>query len=150
MGPVIWLIIAAVCALGELALMDFSLIMLGGAALVTAGAAAVGIPLWAEVAVFCVASAVSVLGVRPMLRRRLLASDSFPASGQSFSPRELEGKKAQVVEAITSSDASTGLVSVDGDLWSARAAHPGETYAEGDFVSILSIEGTTAVVWKET
>ena len=40
------------------------------------------------------------------------------------------------------------MVRLDGELWSARVAHPGESFLEGDEVEVLKIDGTTAVVWK--
>ncbi|RAV32095.1 NfeD family protein [Corynebacterium heidelbergense] len=145
MGPVVWLIAAAVLALAEFAVMDFSLLMLAAAALVTAGVAVAGIPLWAEVLVFAVSSAISVLLVRPVLRRRLLTA----TLDNQFTARELEGRPAVVVSPVDSSDANLGQVRVAGELWSARAAHPGDHFAEGDSVQVLEIDGTTAVVWKE-
>ncbi len=39
-------------------------------------------------------------------------------------------------------------ITVDGELWSARSVETGVTYAPGDRVVVVSIEGTTAVVWK--
>ena len=40
------------------------------------------------------------------------------------------------------------MVRVAGELWSARSANPGDTYSAGESVQVLSIDGTTAVVWK--
>jgi membrane protein implicated in regulation of membrane protease activity len=143
MVPVIWLIAAAVLAIGELLIMDFTLLMLGVAALVTAGVAVTGIPVWATVCVFGVASLGTILLVRPVLRRRFVDSSEITA----FTPRELEGLPAVVLAQVTSGD-TTGQVRVNGEIWSARAAHPGDTFAEGDRVQVVSIDGTTAVVWK--
>ncbi|MEY8565465.1 NfeD family protein [Corynebacterium sp.] len=143
MGPVIWFIAAAVLAVGEFLVMDFTLLMLAVAALTTAGVSLSGIPAWAEVGVFGVSSAASLLLLRPVLRRRYLAQGEV----REFTPRELEGQPAEVLSAVTADD-SSGQVRIAGDIWSARAAHPGTSFAEGDRVQVVSIDGTTAVVWK--
>ncbi len=144
MGPIIWLIAAGVLALAEFAVMDFSLLMLAVAALITAGVAIADIPVWAEVAVFAVSAAITILGVRPILRKRLLTTQQQT----QFTPKQLEGQKATVVEPVTDADHAGGMVRIAGELWSARAANPGDTFAEGETVSVLQIDGTTAVVWK--
>jgi membrane protein implicated in regulation of membrane protease activity len=54
---------------------------------------------------------------------------------------------AVVLVPVTSTD-TTGQVRVNGEIWSARAAHPGDMFSEGDRVQVVSIDGTTAVVWK--
>lgn len=144
MGPIIWLIGAGVLALAEFATMDFSLLMLATAALVTAGVATVGIPVWAEVGVFALSSLLTLLLIRPFLRKRMLRTQQT----NRFDHRSLEGKKATVVEALPTSTGRGGMVRLDGELWSARVAHPGESFLEGDEVEVLKIDGTTAVVWK--
>ena len=144
MGSIIWLIAAGVLALAELAVMDFSLLMLALAALVAAGVAVAEIPLWAEVLVFACSAIASIFLLRPVLRKRLRNT----TSSRSFSPKELEGRHAEVVSLVGSSITNGGMVNIDGDLWSARAAHPGETFNQGDTVQVLEIDGTTAVVWK--
>lgn len=144
MGPLIWLCAAALLAVAELAVMDFSLLMIALAALATAGVAVADVPLWAEVAVFAVSALASLAILRPILRKRLQRT----TSDRSFSPKELEGRKAEVVSPVGQSVTTGGMVNIDGELWSARAAHPGEAFAKGDDVQVLEIDGTTAVVWK--
>lgn len=143
MGAIIWLIAAAVLAVGEFLIMDFTLLMLAVAALVTAGVAVADVPVWAEVGVFAVSSAATLLLLRPFLRRRYLVQGEV----REFTPKELEGESAVALTTVTSED-SSGQVDIAGDIWSARAAHPGTTFAEGDRVQVVSIDGTTAVVWK--
>lgn len=143
MGAIIWLIGAAVLAVGEFLVMDFTLLMLAAAALVTAGVAIADIPVWAEVAVFGVSSIATLLLIRPVLRRRFIAQGEV----REFTAKELEGRQADVLTQVTSEN-SVGQVSIDGDIWSARAAHPGTSFDKGDRVQVVSIDGTTAVVWK--
>lgn len=143
MGPLIWLIAAVVLAIAELAVMDLSLLMLAGAALVTSGVALAGVPVGVEVAVFAVAALLLFTLVRPVARRHLAVA----AEDRRFTSRELEGRPAEVVAPVTG-DGHDGRITVDGELWSARSVETGVTYAPGDRVVVVSIEGTTAVVWK--
>ncbi|MDK8869075.1 NfeD family protein [Corynebacterium macclintockiae] len=144
MGPIIWLIAAGLLFLGELLVADMSLLMLGTAAAITAGVAVVDIPVWAEILVFGVASVALILAIRPMLRRRLLKN----SQEHKFDDSELAGKRAKVIEPVSDQAQSGGMVRVAGELWSARSANPGDTYSAGESVQVLSIDGTTAVVWK--
>lgn len=144
MGPIIWLIGAGVLALAEFATMDFSLLMLATAALVTAGVAKAEVPVWVEVGVFALTSLLTLLLVRPILKKRMMRT---PMTNR-FDQRSLEGKKATVVEALSDHANGNGMVRLDGELWSAKPAHPGESFAEGEVVDVLKIDGTTAVVWK--
>lgn len=144
MGPIIWLIAAGLLFLGELLVADMSLLMLGTAAAITAGVAVVDIPVWAEILVFGVASVALILAIRPMLRRRLLKN----SQEHKFDDSELAGKRAEVIEPVSDQAQSGGMVRVSGELWSARSANPGDTYSAGESVQVLSIDGTTAVVWK--
>lgn len=144
MGPIVWFIAAGVLAIAELAAMDFSLLMLALAALATAGVAVADVPLWAEAATFAVAGVLSLFLLRPVLRKRLKRGESH----HTFSPKELEGSPATVVDAITSGGHAQGMVRINGELWSARALNPMETFQSGDTVQVAHIDGTTAVVWK--
>ncbi|MGJ4069893.1 NfeD family protein [Corynebacterium macclintockiae] len=144
MGPIIWLIAAGLLFLGELLVADMSLLMLGTAAAITAGVAVVDIPVWAEILVFGVASVALILAIRPMLRRRLLKN----SQEHKFDDSELAGKRAEVIEPVSDQAQNGGMVRVAGELWSARSANPGDTYSAGESVQVLSIDGTTAVVWK--
>lgn len=143
MGPIVWLVVAVVFALVELLTLDFSLIMLALSALVVAGVAVADVPLWAEIAVFAVSSIVTLLTIRPYLKKRFHPE----ATDHRFSHKALEGQTAKVVKPISADAGSTGMVSIGGNFWTAQAAHAGQAYAEGDTVEVLEIKGNTAVVW---
>lgn len=140
MGALIWFIIALVLASAELLVGELTLLMLGVAALVVSATALAGIPLWAELAVFGVASIATVVGLKPMIKRRMNTSLVLDTS-----PSALVGQKAEVIEAV---GATSGQVRLDGSIWSARALTPTDTFAPGEVVHVVEIEGTTAVVWK--
>lgn len=141
MEALIWFIAALIFAALELIGGEFSLLLLGGAALATAGVSLTGIPLWAQVLTFAVMSVALLVFVRPILHRHLHKDPVLDTSTKA-----LVGKQAQVVEAV---DAQRGLVRIDGDFWSARSMLPTETYSEDESVYVAKIDGSTAIVWKE-
>ena len=141
MGTVIWLIGTLVLAGLELAAGEFTFLMLAGGALATAGASLLGIPLWAEIVIFGLASGALILFLRPWLHRRYLKPSALDTS-----PKALVGTKAQVLEEI---GPTGGQVRLDGSIWSARAIDPSITIPAGEHVTVADIDGPTAVVWKE-
>uniref|UniRef100_UPI0001754812 Membrane protein implicated in regulation of membrane protease activity n=1 Tax=Corynebacterium glutamicum (strain ATCC 13032 / DSM 20300 / JCM 1318 / BCRC 11384 / CCUG 27702 / LMG 3730 / NBRC 12168 / NCIMB 10025 / NRRL B-2784 / 534) TaxID=196627 RepID=UPI0001754812 len=78
---------------------------------------------------------------RPAIRKRLLKPKVLDSS-----PRALVGHRAEVLEDV---GATSGQVRLDGSIWSARSMDPTHTFAEGEIVSVIDIQGTTAIVWKE-
>lgn len=141
MGAIVWFIAALVLAGLELAVGEFTLLMLAGAALAAAGVSLAGAPLWGSVVAFTVAAFALLVFLKPVLRRRLEAPKTLDTS-----PQALVGATAVVIEPI---EAHGGQVRLDGSIWSARSLDPTHTFAEGERVSVISIDGATAVVWKE-
>lgn len=141
-GAIIWFIGALVLAGLELAVGEFTLLMLAGAALTTAGVSLLGVPVWVEFATFGVSAVALLLLVRPALKRRLHKPATLDTS-----TRALVGKHALVLEEI---NAHGGQIRLDGSIWSARSIDPSHTFAEGEQVSVVNIDGATAVVWKQS
>lgn len=141
MGAIVWFIAALVLAGLELAVGEFTLLMLAGAALAAAGVSLAGAPLWASVVAFAIAAFGLLVFLRPFLRRRMAGPKALDTS-----PQALIGSTAVVLEAI---EGHGGQVRLDGSIWSARSLDPSHTFAEGERVSVISIDGATAVVWKE-
>ena len=92
----IWLITAPVLAVAEIFTLTAALGLLGGAALVTAGFAALGPPLPLQFLVFTVVAVGSVLFVRPVVLRRV----SRPQA-ERFGVDALVGGSADVVSEVT-------------------------------------------------
>ena len=139
---VIWLIFALVLAGAEALTGDMSLLMLSGGALAAAGTTwLVGWPIWAEAAVFVVVSVLLLVLVRPALRRRLT-----PAKGLPIGIKALEGKSALVLDRVARDE---GQVKLDGQVWSARPLNEGDVYEPGERVTVMQINGATAVVFKD-
>lgn len=138
---IVWVIAGLIFAACELLGGEFSLLLLGGAALTTAGVAVVGVPIWAQVLCFALSSVLLLVFVRPMLHRHLNKKPKLDTSIKA-----LEGKSAEVLEPVS---ATSGLVRIDGEIWSARSMLPTETYSEHERVHVARIDGPTAVVWKD-
>lgn len=142
MGAIVWLIVALCLAVLELFAGELTFLMLAGGALSAAGVSAAFGPstLW-SVVVFTLVS-VALLGLlRPVVRRRLLQTPALDTSQSAAI-----GQHAQVIEDVS---ATGGLVRFDGSIWSARTMHGQDQYEPGEQVTVVAIDGATAVVWKE-
>ena len=140
-AALIWLIAGVALAAGEALTGDFALLMLGGAALVTGGVSAVtDFPVWIDAVIFAAAAAVLLLGVRPILRRRYSLPPAVPTGIDA-----LPGKRALVLEQVGE---HSGRVKIDGDVWTARPLDGTEVYEPGTTVTVMLIDGATAVVWR--
>ena len=142
-AALIWLIVAFGLAGAEALTGDMFLLMLSGGALAAAGSSwLLDLPIWADGAVFLVVSVLLVILVRPPLRRRLT-----PAKGLPTGVKALEGKSALVLDRVARDE---GQVKVDGQVWTARPMNEGDVFEPGDRVTVMHIDGATAVVWKNT
>lgn len=139
--PIVWLAAGILLVAAELMTGDMFLLMLGASALVTAGVGwATDLPMWGEGVIFVLAAIVLLAGVRPSLRRRLNSGPVLHTNAMA-----LEGKSAIVIEPV---DDVHGLVRLDGDVWSARTLDMSSRFEAGESVTVIRIEGATAVVEK--
>jgi membrane protein implicated in regulation of membrane protease activity len=141
MPALIWLIAALALAGAEALTGDLFLLMLSGGALAAAGSAAVfDWPIWTDGAVFLVVSVLLLVLVRPALRRRFAAGTGLPEPMKA-----LEGKSALVIDRVARHE---GQVKLDGEIWTARPLDDADVYEPGDHVTVMRIDGATAVVFK--
>lgn len=134
-----WLILAVVLAVAEIFTLTAALAVLGGAALITAGSAAIGLPLPAQFLVFTAASAAGVLLLRPVALRHMLRPQVQP-----FGVDALVGRAAYVIDEVTG---LSGRVRIGGEEWTARAYDETVVIPAGTTVDVLQISGTTAIVY---
>ncbi len=140
-AAIIWLIAGVLLAAAEALTGDFFLLMIAGGALATAGVSAItDFPVWADAIVFGVVSLALVLGVRPILLRKF-AQPPILHTGIAA----LSGKSALVLEQVS---ADAGQVKIGGEVWTARPLDTTEVYAPGTTVTVMEIDGATAVVWR--
>ena len=137
----VWIVVAAVLAVGEIATPGlFVLGPIGVAAGVAALVAAIGTPVWIQLVVFTAASVAGVAVLRPIARRHL----HVPAALRTGTAA-LVGTKATVVERV---DGSGGRVKIGGEIWSARAFDDAAVIEAGTQVDVVRIEGATALVYE--
>jgi membrane protein implicated in regulation of membrane protease activity len=137
----VWLIVAGVFAGGEAMTGTFVLLMMSGGAVGGAVAAAVGGPLLAQVVVAIVMTLALLWLVRPIAVRHL-NSGPLAITGSEA----LVGREAVVLSAVTRDG---GRVRLNGAEWSARSRDPKQELPAGTRVSVVAIDGATAVVWQD-
>ncbi|MCV6987627.1 NfeD family protein [Mycobacterium shinjukuense] len=137
----IWLIAALALAGAEALTGDMFLLMLGGGALAASATSwLMDWPVWADGAAFLVVSVVLLVLVRPAVRRRLLSAKEV-----QLGIKALEGKSALVLDRVARDQ---GQVKLDGQVWTARPLNDGDVFEPGDLVTVVHINGATAVVFK--
>ncbi|AFA73375.1 nodulation efficiency protein D (NfeD)-like protein [Gordonia polyisoprenivorans VH2] len=141
MSTLIWLVAVIVLLIGEMVSGDLVLLMLGGGALAATGVDFfVSPPIWVDVVVFAVVAVALLAFVRPVAKRHLMSRPALLTNVEA-----LEGKHATVLASV---DEHRGRVKIDGEEWSARAMTPGDHFEPGEQVTVMQIDGATAVVWK--
>jgi membrane protein implicated in regulation of membrane protease activity len=135
---VIWAIAASALAAGEIFTLGFFLGPVAIAAALAAIVAAVGLPVEVQVAVFAVASAASLMFIRPIAVRHMRT----PARLRSGTAA-LVGTRAIVLERV---DADRGQVKIGGEIWTARSYDEDDVFEPGSRVDVMKIDGATALV----
>ncbi|MDH2430371.1 NfeD family protein [Sphaerisporangium sp. TRM90804] len=136
---IFWLILAAVLGAAEIVTLTAALGLLGVAALLTVGVAAIGLPVGIQIATFILASGAGLVLLRPVARRHLTQPPVH-----RFGISAIVGKPAYVTSEITGLD---GRVRIGGEEWSARAYDETLVIPAGATVDVIEIEGATAVVY---
>jgi membrane protein implicated in regulation of membrane protease activity len=137
---VIWLIVAVLFGVGEIATLGFFLAPFAAGALVAAivsGAGGDAILSWIT---FLVVSVVFLAALRPVALRHLRQAPRLRTGTAA-----LVGRTGIVVERI-SNDESVGCVKIDGEVWTARAFDEDQVIEAGKRVQVLEIKGATALV----
>lgn len=139
-GAALWLIFALVLAGAEALTGDMFLLMLGGGALAASAVTWLADwPIWADGLVFLIVSVLLLVLVRPALRRKLT-----PRAPQ-LGIQALEGRNALVLDRVAR---DAGQVKLDGQVWTARPLNDGDVYEPGEAVTVVHIDGATAVVFR--
>ena len=138
--PVIWLLVAAALALGEIVTESFFLAPLVAAAVVMALGTLVGAEILLVGLIAVVVAGVTLLALRPLLRRERL---DFAAGGAEHDI--VVGQLGIVEEHVVNVEA-TGVIEIDGEVWTARANDDDQTFAPGDAVEVVAVRGAIALV----
>jgi membrane protein implicated in regulation of membrane protease activity len=137
----VWLIVAGVLAAGETTSGTFVLLMMSGGAAGASITAAAGGNLLLQVIVGLLLTVGLVWFVRPVAIRH-----SYPGPAAITGAEALVGREAVVLTEVTRDG---GRVRLNGAEWSARAKDPAQVLAAGARVSVVAIDGATAVVWQD-
>lgn len=140
MDVVVWIVVGVAFAVAEIFTTTLFLLMFSAGAIAAAGAAGLGAPVPLQAAVFVAVSAMTLVAVRPALRRRLSRS-----AGDGFGQERMQGASAVVVEQV---DTANGMVKIDGELWQARMVEGMGTGVPGELVRIVDVKDGTALVWR--
>ena len=134
----IWLLVAAGFAAGELMTLGFFLGPIAIAASAAALVAAVGGGAVIQAITFIVLSVASLAILRPIARRHI----QMPAQIRTGTAA-LIGARATVLERV---DSEHGSVKIGGEVWTARPYDEDHVIEPGTSVDVLEIEGATALV----
>jgi membrane protein implicated in regulation of membrane protease activity len=137
----LWLILAGGLAAAETLSTAFVLIMAAGGAGAAAVVAALGANVFVQVVVAIAGTLALLALVRPVALRHL--NPGPPAITGSDA---LVGREAVVLTDVTRDG---GRVRLNGAEWSARAADARQPLPPGTRVTVLAIEGATAVVYHD-
>ena len=136
----LWVILAALLAVGEVLTLSFLLGLLALAAVAAGVVAALGGGLVIQFLVFIVGS-IATLGVLRPIAKRHLRTPAQLRTGTAA----LVGAKGVVTERV---DDLGGQVKIGGEVWTARSFMEGEVIEPGKRVEVAKIEGATALVYE--
>lgn len=143
MAWLLWLAAGLVLAVVETLTVDLTFLMLAGGALGGSLTALLGGPVWLQVLVAAVVSALLLVAVRPWARRRIQRT----TPNMKTNAAALVGRGAT---ALTAVDARGGRVQLGGEEWSARLAPElaaaGRVCETGASLQVVEIDGAVAVV----
>lgn len=134
----IWLIVAAVLLVGEIAVTAFVLGPLSLAAVGAGLCALLGGGVEAQFLAFIAIAILSLVFLRPIAKRHLMARPREQRTGASV----MVGLEALVLERV---DRDRGQVKIEGDVWSARSRNHDDVFEPGDRVVVDSVHRGTIV-----
>lgn len=137
---VIWLIVAAAFAVGEVATTGLVLGFFAAGAVLAALVAVAGLGLVVEVVAFAAGAAALLALLRPVAARHLHTPHAIRTGAAA-----LVGARALVLERV---DANGGRVKIGGEVWSARSFDETQVIEPGATVEVFKIEGATALVYQ--
>ena len=135
----IWLIVFVACIVIEIATMGLTTIWFAGGALIAAIGAAVGAPLWLQLALFVAVSLVLLFFTRP------IAVKYFNKDRVKTNAESLVGQQAIVISEINNLQ-GIGQVTVGGQEWTARSVDEDMVLPIGSVVIIRAISGVKLMV----
>lgn len=134
-----WLVALVALVIIEISTMGLTTIWFAAGALVAILAAALGAPLFVQIALFLIVSVLLLVFTRP------LAVKFFNNDREKTNVDSVIGKKGIVTGQIDNLQ-GTGQVTLNGLEWTARSAQEGKVIAEGSVVVIRDVQGVKLIV----
>lgn len=135
----IFIVLAVIFAVGEIATTSFFLAPFAISAALAAVADAAGAGVVASWAIFVVGGALLLTFVRPVARRHLYTPPQIRTGTAA-----LQGAPGVVLERIVN-DQGVGTVRINGEVWTARS-YDEQPIEAGAKVQVVEIRGATALV----
>ncbi|WP_228373275.1 NfeD family protein [Demequina silvatica] len=135
-----WFIAAMILGAIEIFTLDLLFAMLAVGALAGGFAALLGAPWWLAMIIALVVAAALIGLLRPFLLRSLRARGGGEPQTNTAA---LVGRGARAIDEVTE---TRGRVKLNGEVWSARTEDDAQAIPEGTEVTVLRIDGATAVV----
>lgn len=135
----IFIVLAVIFAVGEIATTSFFLAPFAISAALAAVADAVGAGVVVSWAIFVVGGALLLTFVRPVARRHLYTPPQIRTGTAA-----LQGAPGVVLERIVN-DQGVGTVRINGEVWTARS-YDEQPIEAGVKVQVVEIRGATALV----
>ena len=142
METIYWLGICVVFLVIEIATMGLTTIWFAGGALLAFVVSMLGLGLGVQIAVFIVVSFVLLLCTRPFAVK-ILNTRKVKTNVDS-----LVGQTGVVTEAIDNL-AAAGMVTLNGQAWTARSENDREKIAKGAKVTVCAISGVKLIVREQ-
>lgn len=137
----IWAVVAVACLILEMTSGDFFIICFSIGAVFAAIAAAMGIGLYVQLALFAVFTLIALFWVRPLAKRYFHQGEDYRVSNADA----LLGRTGRVVEIVKAG--GYGRVQIDGDIWKAKTTDTTDV-AEGTTVRVTDRQSTIITVEK--
>lgn len=139
---IVWLAILIILIVIEIFTLGLTTIWFAGGALAAIIVAAVGGPVWLQVLLAGIVSAVLLFFTRPV------AVKYFNRDRERTNAESLVGRQAIVLSEINNLQ-GIGQVTVNGMEWTARSTRNGQTIEPGEVVVIRGINGVKLLVERE-
>lgn len=134
----IWLILAGIFFIGEIATTGFLVFWFGVGALLAMVSSFFTTSIILQTVIFVISSTILILATKPFVKKFV---DIKTTNTNAYSIIE---KNALVIKEIDPIH-STGQIKVDGEVWSAESQNS-EVIPKGSEVKVIAIEGVKAIV----
>lgn len=142
--PLLWFSVIVLTLIIESQTADLVAIWFAPSALVALFLSFFRVAFWVQLSVFVgltlMGLVLSFLVLRPMIKKR--------STVEKTNADALAGKQALVEESVDNR-IPTGVVKINGQLWTARMEQPFETAAKGEWVEVVRVEGSKLICRRQ-